>query len=425
MGDRFIGETHMSLLSRGRNLSDMVIVTIRDISAHIDKIDSLRYRISEMSKMLGMQPSYVWSSRIYENGQELFSYISPVIEKVTGYKKEFFNNDPKAILNLVDPEDRVHTAEQFDLMYRGYDGKISFDYRILHADGTLRWLRSEAVVEQIEPGYRQIISTTIDITDRKAMELALEQSEQKYRLISENTKDVIWTATPDRKVNFITPSVQAMTGYSVEELLNSSMKQIFDEGAVKKLKKHFNYLLEQKSSGQGEPILYQAEYRKKDGSTGWCEIKMNRMLRETEVIGIQGSFIDISHRKQIEKVLVDEQKNAVNLILNSHACRITANSSGSIIEMDGHYDFLNHPADDLIGQDIRTALGKQLGDQDFFSENSPYTDRVITDSKPVMRIFRINSSELSHYIIIDLSSLGEHRRQLVENISMIQLILWS
>ena len=60
-----------------------------------------------------------------------------------------------------------------------------------------------------------------DNTDRKRAEAALEESERRYRTLAETARDIIWTVDLDLKYTYISPSVTAALGYTVEEILGS------------------------------------------------------------------------------------------------------------------------------------------------------------------------------------------------------------
>lgn len=69
-------------------------------------------------------------------------------------------------------------------------------------------------------GVPHAISIIHDITERKQMEEALRRSDARYRLIAENTTDVIWLLdTQTARFTFFSPSISKLIGYSATEAL--------------------------------------------------------------------------------------------------------------------------------------------------------------------------------------------------------------
>ena len=52
------------------------------------------------------------------------------------------------------------------------------------------------------------------------------ESEERYRLLAENARDVIWTMELDGTITFISPSVEQMRGFTVEEAMHQSLDKI-------------------------------------------------------------------------------------------------------------------------------------------------------------------------------------------------------
>ena len=96
---------------------------------------------------------------------------------------------------------------------------------MLTRDGRIVWVStngSPGLNDRDElVGYR---GSSTDITERKRAQAALRAGEERYRLISENTADVIWLLDADsRRFTFVSPSVQQLLGYSPEEILGQDM----------------------------------------------------------------------------------------------------------------------------------------------------------------------------------------------------------
>ena len=81
---------------------------------------------------------------------------------------------------------------------------------------TLKHLYRYKKIQHGKPiGFRGLIR---DITERKQTEELLKQSEAQYRLLADHMKDQVWIMDLDLKVTYISPSVEKLLGYTLDEL---------------------------------------------------------------------------------------------------------------------------------------------------------------------------------------------------------------
>ena len=135
-------------------------------------------------------------------------------------------------IDLVFPDDtaRVH-AFYAGLVDKEFD---RIEYRIVHANGDIRWVRDEGEVVFKEHGLgrvQQVYHFIKDITDRKNDEERLRINEQKYRRIFENSTDPIFVASPKGDFTDINQAAVSLFGYpSREEALTGNVSAHFDQG---------------------------------------------------------------------------------------------------------------------------------------------------------------------------------------------------
>ncbi|HXO73633.1 MAG TPA: PAS domain S-box protein, partial [Puia sp.] len=122
------------------------------------------------------------------------------------------------------PEDFNLVAEEFAKAIQhkentGYE--TSFSCRIITKQGWMRYLSVKGKVEdeQMEFGIAQ------DITFQKEAENALLNSEQKFRLLAENSEDIISVHAIDGTVWYLSPSVATVLGYEVDDIIGRSFEQ--------------------------------------------------------------------------------------------------------------------------------------------------------------------------------------------------------
>ena len=136
-----------------------------------------------------------------------FNLVSRNAEEVLGYPIEQWLNEPDFWVNHIHPEDRdtaVRTCSAATA--RGEDHK--FEYRAIAADGRTVWLRDIVRVVLDEEGRpRELRGLMIDITEQKQAEGALRESEERFRQLAENIREVFWLADVEfGRVLYVSPA---------------------------------------------------------------------------------------------------------------------------------------------------------------------------------------------------------------------------
>jgi len=100
-----------------------------------------------------------------------------------------------------------------------------FDAKFRRADGSVIWLRA-SVDWTRELGWME--GTIEDVTDRKTTEIALRESEERFRAIFETARDYVFVKDRSLRYTHINPAMAALFGAVPSELVGSSDEQLFD-----------------------------------------------------------------------------------------------------------------------------------------------------------------------------------------------------
>ena len=160
-----------------------------------------------------------------------------------------------------------------------------------------------------------------DINLRKQAEEKLRLSEARYRLLSDNARDVIWTIAPDGTITYVSPSVEQVRGYTPQEAMNQALEQHLIPDSIALNLAYFGQLLTDVAAGrQPQTFRGQMEYLCKDGSTYWCDVMATPILADDgSLVELLGVSRDISEHKRFADELkqAKEATEALNRALES------------------------------------------------------------------------------------------------------------
>ncbi len=112
----------------------------------------------------------LWSAEVDEEGKWNYQYYSPAVEKITGRPASFYMQGPDAWFGIVHPDDRARVAIAAERLISGQVEQAEGEYRIIHTNGDVRWIRDSGVATRSGTRLR-IDGVVSDITERKDLGL--------------------------------------------------------------------------------------------------------------------------------------------------------------------------------------------------------------------------------------------------------------
>ena len=186
------------------------------------------------------------------------------------------------------------------------------------------------------------------------------KSEEIYRLIAENTSDVITLQdfNLQTKFRYISPSIKDATGYDPEELVGKSPFDFIHPDDKKKLlpilKKYINARLKKLFTGEESKITERIEFRFKEKGGNW------RYVQSTaNIIGNQLLFVsrDITEIKKAEEALQQSQQEFASLFKNSPEILAHLDKNGNIININPRFtELFGYTLDEVRGRNINDGM---------------------------------------------------------------------
>jgi PAS domain S-box-containing protein len=214
-----------------------------------------------------------------------------------------FGGAYEAWLNGVHPDDRDASNAISAQAVRG-EREYDTEFRVLWPDGSTHWLKANGKVFRAETGAPlRMVGVNYDITGRKQAEDSLRQSEARYRLITENTADVIWVMDPvAEKFTYVSPSVEKLRGYTPEEVMSQPISEALTPESLEMVSASMRTTLPAFiAQGKGTfSFIKEVGQPCKDGSTVQTEVTTTYLFNERGEVQIVGVSRDISERKRAE-----------------------------------------------------------------------------------------------------------------------------
>ncbi len=138
-----------------------------------------------------------------------------------------------------------------------------------------------------------------DITGRKRAEAALRESEERYRELVENARDIIYTHDLQGNYTSVNKASEEITGYTREEALQLNFEKAIAPEYVEKARR----MLKSKLNGKAETV-YDLEVIAKDGHRIAVEVNTRLIVEDDVPVGVQGIARDVTERKRAEAMQV-------------------------------------------------------------------------------------------------------------------------
>jgi len=141
-----------------------------------------------------------------------------------------------------------------------------------------------------------------EIAERQRTEVALRASEERYRHLVENINDVIYATDAQGVLTYLSPAVEAQSGYTPAELIGHVFTDYVYQEDRQRILQRFEHLL----TGHLEP----SEYRMvtKTGAIRWIRSSSRCIYHGDQVVGVQGAYSDITEKRDLEEQLRQAQK---------------------------------------------------------------------------------------------------------------------
>ncbi|MDE3039547.1 MAG: PAS domain S-box protein [Nitrospirota bacterium] len=315
------------------------VVTFRDITQRKRAERELRESEARLRAILDHSPNLVF----LKDPQGRYLHINRQFERAFHISREAIAGQTD---NDVFPAEQAAAFRANDLKVFQAGVPLEFEEVALQDDGPHTSIVSKFPLYGGDGKSYALCGITTDITQRKAMEKALQQAEEKYRDIFENAVEGIFQSTPDGRYQSANPALARMYGYASPEELIQSVRDIAQEIYVDPdCRRELIRLVESRGVARG----LEHEVYRKDGSKIWVSVSARAVRNEQkEILYYEGTIIDITERRRAE----EERKRLAAMIEYSNDAIMSLT--------EGLVSFWNPAAEKLFGYSSEEILGKPV-----------------------------------------------------------------
>ena len=212
--------------------------------------------------------------------------------EMIGYSKEELTSKP--FPEFIHPDDRMLVLDRHLKRLQGEGSPSVYPFRIVHKSGNIKWVELNTVLITWE-GRPATLNFLSDITERKEAEEALQESEKKFRVLTETAASGIFIHHGGRFI-YVNPASEAISGYTRKELLAMNFWDLVHPD--------FRELIKQRAQArqQGElvPSRYELKIITKNGEERWIDLTVGMINFEGKP-AVLGTDFDITERKRAEE----------------------------------------------------------------------------------------------------------------------------
>jgi PAS domain S-box-containing protein len=333
------------------------IESVRDITDRkrieetLQKVnEGLEHRVQERTAFLRVLLDSMPNPIFYKDTQGRYLGCNKAFESYIGYSQQSIVGKTVHEVNLSPLAEKFHQA---DLALLQNPGLQSYEGEVLFHDGSLHQVQFYKATYNDEAGHvAGVIGTFLDVSEIKTAQKALQQSEQKLRLLLDSLTEGIYVSDLDGKCTFINPAALRMLGYSDPgALLGKNVHPLIHHSHADGTSLAADQCRMYKAFQIGKGTHADDEvFWRFDGTSFSVEYWSYPIFEGDRITGAIATFMDISERRQAEH----ERSLLMTAMEQSLESIIITNADGTIVYVNSSFERLTgYARTEVMGKNPR------------------------------------------------------------------------
>jgi PAS domain S-box-containing protein len=279
-----------------------------------------------------------------------FTYVSPVVLRLTGYNPADFRRQPELWRTLIHPDDRASYSARISGQYEIGDAKV-LEYRLLpKGKAVCRWVRDTIVYERDQQGTVVTMKGTVsDITSTRALEESLLKAEELKSNIIESVLEGVAVFDTGLKCTDWNRSMEAITGISRSEVLDRLADEtIFRGGAQSMLA-----MLRQAAGGESVSEEEMSLHRSTAEQGLFWFRSFPLRDKEGRIRGVVAIATDVTTRRTLERNVRESEETLRKVIDGMGDALMICDLQGSVWEVNSEFTRITgYTRSDVLGMNF-------------------------------------------------------------------------
>ncbi|MCF8229782.1 MAG: PAS domain S-box protein, partial [Bacteroidales bacterium] len=335
-----IADSGAPIVDKNKNVIGVVLV-FRDVSE--------QYRITEALKVGEEKYRSVFentgtASCIIEKDGTI-SLVNSRFVQLSGYSAGEIENH-KTWMEFVVPEDLQRMRQQHDLRRENREEALKeYEFRFVDKQHSIRHIH---LFIDVIPGTEKSVASLLEITERKETEMAIRNSEARFKSVFESANVGKSITMPTGEIN-VNKAFCNMLGYKADELKNKKWQDITPPDEIESIES----MIEPLHKGVKDSARFEKRYIHKNGEFIWADVSV-AMFRDADrkPLYFLTTAVDITERKRAEMSLQREKEWSENIVNNAPNIIVGLGEKSEI-------KVFNHYAERLTGYKAEEVIGKK------------------------------------------------------------------